>query len=238
VAPDGRWAGIRCIALDGDDTLWHNEDAFHEAQESWRRLLAEYGAPQDLNRALLAIERRNLGVLGYGVKSFTLSMIETAIEVSGGRVGTEAIARMLDIGRGMLCAPVHLLPGARETVERLAAARRWRLLLITKGDMVHQERRIAGSGLGPLFEALEVVSEKDESTYRQVLERYRVDASGFLMVGNSIRSDALPVLAIGGSAAHVPYPLVWEHEAAERPLDSARFVELGALTEMCDRLGV
>jgi putative hydrolase of the HAD superfamily len=233
VSAQSRWARIRCIGLDGDDTLWHSEDAYQEGQRRWRELLTAYGDADRLDRALLATERRNLPVLGYGVKSFTLSMIETAIEVSGGAIPATELGRMLEIGRAMLCAPVRLLPGVRETVERLAGGP-LRLLLITKGDMVHQERRVAGSRLGPLFEAVEIVTEKDEATYRAILERYGVEPEAFLMVGNSIRSDAVPVLDIGGSAAHIPYPLIWEHEL---PAIRDRFVELGTLTELADLLG-
>jgi putative hydrolase of the HAD superfamily len=236
VSSEHRWARVRCIGLDGDDTLWHNEDSYQEGQRRWRELLTSYGDADELDRALLATERRNLGILGYGVKSFTLSMVETAIEVSGGAIAASDLGRMLEIGREMLCAPVRLLPGARETVERLARGP-WRLLLITKGDMVHQERRVAGSGLGPLFEAVEIVSEKDEATYRDILERYGVEPESFLMVGNSIRSDAVSVLDIGGAAAHIPYPLIWEHELAEPPTARERFIELGTLTELADLLG-
>lgn len=236
MSAESRWARIRCIGLDGDDTLWHSEDAYQEGQRRWRDLLNAYGDADELDRALLAVERRNLPAFGYGVKSFTLSMVETAIEVSGGTVAPSELAGMLEIGREMLCAPVRLMPGVRETLERLERGP-WRLFLITKGDMVHQERRVAGSGLGSLFEAVEIVTEKDEGTYRGLLRRYAVEAEDFLMVGNSIRSDAVPVLDIGGSAAHIPYPLIWEHELAEPPAVRDRFIELGTLAELADVLG-
>ena len=224
------------VGFDGDDTLWHNEGRFHDAQRRLCDLLAPYAVAERLKCQLLSIERRNLQLFGYGVKGFTISMIETAIELSKGRVTAAEIARLIDLGKEMLQAPIEILPGVQETLERLTADGR-RLLLITKGDLFDQESRIARSGLAGLFDGIEVVSEKDEATYRRVLRRHRVEPAEFLMVGNSVRSDVLPVLAVGGAAALVPYPLLWEHEVADVPSDGARFVQLAGLTDLPRLIG-
>jgi putative hydrolase of the HAD superfamily len=194
-------------------------------------------AADDFQQRLLATERRNLKLFGYGVKGFTLSMIETVIEVTDGRIPTSEIQRLIQLGKDMLEAPVELLPGAAEAVGRLAASP-LRLLLVTKGDLLDQEARVARSGLADLFDAVEIVSEKDPRTYRRVLARHHVEPREFLMVGNSVRSDVLPVLAMGGAAALVPYPLLWELESAEVPQRNGRFVQLGSLAELPGLLGV
>jgi putative hydrolase of the HAD superfamily len=224
------------VGFDGDDTLWHNEGRFHDAQRHLRQVLAPYAIEEDLKCRLLAIERRNLRLFGYGVKGFTLSMIETAIELSKGRIAAAEIARLIDLGKEMLEAPIEILPGVHETLERITADGR-QLLLITKGDLFDQESRVARSGLADLFDAIEVVSEKDETAYRRVLHRHRVEPAEFLMVGNSVRSDVLPVLAVGGAAALVPYPLLWEHEVADVPSDGARFVQLTGLADLPPLIG-
>lgn len=223
--------------MDGDDTLWHNEGRFQDAQRRVRDLIAPY-APADFEGRLLATERRNLELFGYGVKGFTLSTIETAIELSQGRVPATDVLRLIELGKEMLQAPVELLEGAAEAVRELAASR-FRLLLVTKGDLIDQESRIARSGLADLFDGVEVVSEKDEATYARVLARHGVAPSEFLMVGNSVRSDVLPVLALGGASVLVPYPLLWEHESARAPSeDTARFAVVDSLGELPTLLGV
>ncbi len=224
---------ITTIGFDGDDTLWHNETHLAITQEWFRQLLASYAEGQDIDQRLFETEMRNLRLFGYGVKGFTLSMIETAIEVSKARVTAREIQAILDAGKQMLERPVELLGGVRETLERLAGS--YRLMLITKGDLFHQESRVAASGLGELFAAVEIVSEKDEATYRRVLRRHGIAVSEFLMVGNSLRSDVSPVIAIGGRAAYVPYHTTWQHEvAAEAP--SGGYWELAAITELAEKL--
>lgn len=172
-----------------------------------------------------ATERRNLELFGYGIKGFTLSLVETAVEVSGGQVSGAAIGKLLDLGKAMLAHPVDLLEGVEAAVEGLG--RHHRLALITKGDLIHQEQKIARSGLVDHFERIEVVSEKDEATYAGVLARMDVRPEGFCMVGNSVRSDVLPVLALGGHAAHVPYDITWTHEQVDH--HDARFPVLESL---------
>jgi len=201
------------IGLDGDDTLWHNEKVFSMTQARFSELLAPFVAGQELERHLLDTERRNLGLFGYGVKSFTLSMIETAIEISEGAVPVAVIAELVAQGKQMLDHPVELFDGVAEVVPALAE--RWRLLLITKGDLFHQESKLARSGLLPHLWRVEIVSEKDPDTYRRVLTAAGVDPGEFVMVGDSLRSDIAPVLALGGRAVHIPGFREWELERAE-----------------------
>lgn len=207
---DGRFD---VIALDGDDTLWHNETIFSHTEGWFRDLLRSHASPERIDASLLTRERANLRVFGYGIKGFVLSMIETAIELTGGTIRAPEIQAIIDRGRAMLAHPVELLPGVEDTVEHLAG--RYRLLLITKGDLLDQESKIARSGLAEKFCQVEIVSEKDTETYRRILATAEVDPRRFVMVGNSVRSDVLPVLELGGTAVHVPYALVWAHEQVE-----------------------
>lgn len=214
----GRGTGRRAIevvALDADDTLWHSEVYFERTQRRFTELVGRYTAPDvDVDAAIAAVEHRNLQRYGYGIKGFTLSMVEAAIEVTDGAIGTEEVAQILASGRAMLDHPVDLLPGVEEAVTALADAG-YRLLLVTKGDLHHQELKIAASGLADRFERLEIVAEKDAETYRKVVASAGVAAQAFCMVGNSVRSDVLPVLEIGGHAVHIPYHVTWAHEHAE-----------------------
>lgn len=203
---------IDVIAFDGDDTLWHNERLFSVTQDRFKALLARYSA-HDVDEHLLATEVANLRIFGYGIKGFTLSMIETAIALTDGRVNAVDIATIIDDGKAMLDHPVELMDGAAEAVDTLRD--RYRLMVITKGDLFDQESKVARSGLADRFWRVEIVSEKDAETYRRVLERHRIAPERFLMVGNSVRSDILPVLAIGGRAVHVPYHLTWALERAD-----------------------
>ncbi|CBS85871.1 HAD family hydrolase [Azospirillum lipoferum] len=208
------------IGFDGDDTLWHNESLFSMTQDRFRALLAHAADPTDLDRRLLEAERANLRVYGYGIKGFVLSMIETAIAVTDGNVAARDLQSLIDFGKAMLDHPVDLLPGVAEVVEALSS--RYRLVLITKGDLFDQESKVARSGLSELFHAVEIVSEKDPATYRRVMDRHGIDPERFLMVGNSVRSDILPVLATGAHAVHIPYAITWAHEEAEVPDDHYR----------------
>jgi putative hydrolase of the HAD superfamily len=224
----------RVIALDGDDTLWHNETLFSMTQGRFRALLSrDVEVPTDiLNARLLETERRNLPTYGYGIKGFVLSMIETAIEVTDKRIPAEDIQTILNYGRTMLEHPIELIEGAREVLETLRA-RDHELWLITKGDLFDQESKIARSGLVPFFHTIEIVSEKDQATYQRLLDRYGVFPEEFVMVGNSIRSDVLPVIAIGGRAVHVPYAIKWEHEHVVGDLPEGA----GSVAKLIDLLG-
>ena len=202
------------IAFDADDTLWHSEGVFVVSQEMFRNLLQPYlDNGVDVDARLAATERRNLEHFGYGVKGFTLSMIETAIEVTDGRVTARELGELVERGKEMMVHPVELLPGVADTLALLSP--RYHLALISKGDLLHQEQKLARSGLAELFDDVEILSEKDEAAYRRVLRRFGVEPSRFLMVGNSLRSDILPVLAIGGHAVHIPHEYLWAHEHVE-----------------------
>jgi putative hydrolase of the HAD superfamily len=232
---------IEWIGFDADDTLWHNETLFQRTHDRFARLLAGYAPAADVSARLHATQMRNLREFGYGVKAFTLSMVETAIELTGGRIPAQDIGVVLDMGREMMRAPVDLLDHAAATVEALS--RRCPLLLITKGDLFHQESKIARSGLSRYFRGVEVLSAKGTGDYAEVLARYGVAPASFLMVGNSVRSDVLPVLDLGGRAVHVHYPLCWEHERvpdhelAGRDFPRIRsLAELPPIVEALDRL--
>jgi putative hydrolase of the HAD superfamily len=222
---------IRCIGFDADDTLWRNEDLFERAHERYRALLAQHHPAAEVDRVLFATELRNLPLYGYGVKGFTLSCIETAIALTQGRVSSAEIGEILATGREILAHPVELLDGVAAVVPALA--RDYRLLLITKGDLQHQERKVAGSGLAAHFHAVEIVSEKDGPVYERLLRRHGVAPAEFAMVGNSLKSDILPVLALGGAGVHIPYHLTWQHERVEEtPRDLPRFRRLARLAEL------
>jgi putative hydrolase of the HAD superfamily len=229
---------IELIGLDADDTLWHSEDGFFTVTGRFCELVSPY-APQgeggtrpELAHALDTVERRNLALFGYGVKSFTLSMVEAAIEVTDGRVPAAVLQQLLEEGRRLLARPVELLEGVAETVAALATA--YRLVVITKGDLLNQQQKFHASGLDRHVLGLEVVSEKDAQTYERVMARYGVPATAFLMVGNSVRSDVLPVLDAGGQAVHIPYHVLWGHEEAEH---DGKVPTLATIRELPDWLG-
>lgn len=221
---------IRVVAFDGDDTLWHSEGEFIATQDRLRTLVAPYVDPDELDARLLERERANLATFGYGVKGFVLSMIETAIEVSDGAIPAPDIGTIVDWARSMLDHPVELLPGVRETVEALHG--RYQLMVITKGDLLHQESKLARSGLVELLWRVEIVSEKDPDTYRRIFDTHDIDAGHFVMIGNSVRSDILPVLEAGGRAVHVPYHTTWELEHAEPDRTAEGYWELDRLTDV------
>jgi putative hydrolase of the HAD superfamily len=223
-----RW---RVIGFDADDTLWHNEVIFERVHQRFRELLARYHDAGTVDRTLFATEMRNLELYGYGIKGFMLSAIETAIDLTKGEISASEIRTLIGLGREMLQHPVELLDGVRDVLSELSAGHR--LLLITKGDLRDQERKLAKSGLAEHFAGVEIVSEKNEAAYRAVLEQHGIEPAGFLMVGNSLKSDILPVLALGGGGAHIPYPLLWEHERTVHLPDApGRFFELKHIREL------
>jgi putative hydrolase of the HAD superfamily len=222
---------IRLIGFDADDTLWRNEDIFERAHERYRALLARYHPADEVDRVLFATETRNLPLYGYGVKGFMLSCVETAIALTDGRISAREISEILTTGREMLAHPVELLTGVSDVIPMLA--RDYRLLLITKGDLHHQERKVAESGLATHFHAVEILSEKDSAAYERVLRRHGVTMAEFAMVGNSLRSDILPVLQLGGAGVHIPYHLTWQHEQGDAPpAAQTRFRRIGHLGEL------
>ena len=203
------------IGFDADDTLWHNENIFERVHERYYELLARHHDAATVKDALFATEMRNLELYGYGIKGFMLSSIETAIELTDGRFSPAEVRELIALGREMLNHPVELLDGARDVLGALAAD--FRLVLITKGDLRDQERKLSKSGVAGFFNAVEIVSEKDKAAYARVFERNAIEPGAFLMVGNSMKSDILPVLELGGAGVHVPYRITWDHEHAEAP---------------------
>lgn len=226
---DRPWlTGVEAIGIDGDDTLWHSERHFSITEARFAELLAPWAPAEDLAERLLRTERANLAVFGYGVKAFVISMIETAIEVTGGDLPVAAIEEIIAWGKELHSHPTVVLPGV---VDALESAVGRRLILITKGDLFHQESKVAASDLAPRFQAIEIVSEKDPATYAAVLDRHGVDPARFVMIGNSVRSDVLPVVELGGRGVHVPHEVTWGHEVSDAEPDDAtwwRVDDLGA----------
>ena len=218
------------IGFDADDTLWHNERFFQATQARFTAVLADYTDADHLHDRLLAAERRNLGHYGFGIKGFVLSMIETAIEVTDAQVPAHVISDLLDAGREMLRHPVDLLPGAAQAIAALS--HRAQLVLITKGDLLDQERKLAQSGLGDLFDAVEIVSDKTPAVYARIFAHQ--GAIRAMMVGNSLKSDIIPALDAGGWGVHVPHDLTWALEHAEAPHTHPKFREIGNLSELPD----
>ena len=213
---------LQLVGFDGDDTLWHSEGYYRQAGEAFAAIMARYVdvADRDVHERMLATEQRNLKLFGYGAKGMALSMVETAIAVSDGRIGAADIHALIELGKTVLQHPVELLPGIREAVEAVAGS--CEVVLITKGDLFHQEKKVAQSGLADLFRRIEIVSEKDAAAYRRVLGEFDLQPAQFAMVGNSLRSDIEPVLRLGGWGVHMPYHVTWAHElenglAADEP---------------------
>ncbi|QYF87234.1 HAD family hydrolase [Brevundimonas sp. PAMC22021] len=223
---------ITTVGLDADDTLWHNETIFRLTHARFVELLADHGDEDVIEARLAGVEQRNLRLYGYGVKGFTLSMIETAMELTDGNLPASVTREILAAGREMLAHPVETLPGVDEALAALSE--RYRLLLITKGDLLDQERKLAASGLGDLFAAVEIVSEKTADTYARIFTRHGTGAEDAAMAGNSMKSDVLPALQAGAYAAHIPYAVTWAHEVADAPEGHDRY---GALDSIADLPG-
>ncbi|HQE92608.1 MAG TPA: HAD family hydrolase [Anaerolineae bacterium] len=219
------------IAFDADDTLWQNESLYSATQQRLAHLLAPYVDGVDVPARLYETETRNIPYFGYGIKSFTLSMIETAITLTEGRVTNADIRQIITFAKEMIDTPTQLLDGVADVVAQVAATHT--LMLITKGDLLDQQRKLERSGLAEYFAHIEIVADKTEETYRKILAHYKVDAARFLMVGNSLKSDVLPVVAIGGHAVYVPHAFTWEHERVDpAAMQHARYFELAHIDEL------
>ena len=229
---------LTTIGFDADDTLWHNERFFRITQQRFAELLADHTPvdldPERLNDRLLAAEKRNLGRYGYGVKGFTLSMIETAIEVTDARVPATVIHELIEAGQMMLAFPIELLPHAREAVTALADD--YLVVLVTKGDLLDQERKLAQSGLGDLFDAVEIVSEKTPAIYQEIFANHPGGVAHTMMVGNSVRSDVSPMIEAGGWGTYVPHNLTWKYEHETPPKDEPHFNQIQDLSELAGLL--
>jgi len=225
-------SSLSTIGFDADDTLWQNETFYRLTEERFTSLLAEHGDAPTISSRLLEAERRNLQFYGFGIKGFTLSMIETAIDVTEGRVSAAVIHEILAAGREMLAHPIETLPHARETLEQLAGS--YRMILITKGDLFDQERKLAQSGLGELFDTVEIVSDKNAATYERIFNRYGDGPNRSMMVGNSLKSDVVPAIQAGSWGVYVPHALTWALEHCDEPADEPRFKRLAHLGELID----
>ncbi|MEG3191999.1 HAD family hydrolase [Lysobacter sp. D1-1-M9] len=234
---------IALVGFDADDTLWRSQDYFDAAQLAFEQIVGGYVDLRDARVAerLYEVEKGNLALFGYGVKGMTLSMVEAAVAITDARISATDLHRIVGLGKELLRHPVELLPGMREAVAAIAAD--YPIVLITKGDLFHQEAKVEQCGLAHLFRRIEIVSEKDPATYARVLEEFQLPASRFVMIGNSLRSDIAPVLALGGWGIHMPYHLTWAHEAeAEVASDAPRLLRVdaaqalpGALREIAGR---
>lgn len=222
---------IKTIAFDADDTLWHNERIFLEAKEKLKALLSNYHDAVWIENRLDETESKNIKQFGYGVKPFTLSMIQTACELSEGRITGSEILEIIGFARKMLASPIELLDCVKETIHELS--HQYILHIITKGDLFDQETKLARSGLGDFFAVVEVVADKNKSTYEKLFLRHQIKAKEFVMIGNSLRSDILPVLEVGGKAVHIPYETEWFHEAVSaEDLHGKEFMTLDKISDL------
>jgi putative hydrolase of the HAD superfamily len=226
---------VRVVGFDGDDTLWHSETRFHVTQAEFRDLLQRHAPEAEVDTRLAEMEMKNLAIYGYGVKSFTLSMLETAIELTHARIPAADLEVILGWGKRMLMEPTQLLAGVEETLRGLSG--RYDLLVITKGDLFDQESKLARSGLGELFLGVEILSEKNVDSYRGIFKRRGIKADEFVMVGNSLRSDVVPVVALGGHAIHIPYEVTWHHEhVPEDQLPKEGWRRISGMAELPEQL--
>ncbi|QXV64938.1 HAD family hydrolase [Mucilaginibacter sp. 21P] len=225
---------IKVIAFDADDTLWVNEPYFRASEEKFCELLGEYASRHELERELFKIEIENLALYGYGIKGFVLSMIETALKVSGNTISPDIIEKITDLGKQMLNQPIEILDGVEQVLQ--AVKDKYRIVVATKGDLLDQERKLKRSGLGDYFHHIEIMSEKDDANYLKLLKHLDIKPEEFLMIGNSLKSDILPVLNIGGHGVHVPYHITWAHEQIEESIDNERFRSVERITEILNYL--
>ena len=224
------------IGFDADDTLWHNESIFTITQEKFREILHSHNT-ELVNQTLSSTQIKNLKLFGYGIKGFILSMVETSVELTNGEIKGNEIQKIIDFGREMLANPIELLPHVQEVIEDLS--KKYSLLLITKGDLIDQETKIARSGLAEYFTGVEIVSDKNSETYKKILSRHEITASRFIMIGNSMRSDIVPIVQIGGQAVHIPYYSTWDHEQKHPYIDPKNFKQLkhiGLLPELIEEI--
>lgn len=225
---------IKVIAFDADDTLWVNEPYFRQTEEKFCELLSGYASRHELERELLKKEIENLALYGYGIKGFMLSMIEAAMQITGNSISIEVIGQLMDLGKQMLNQSIELLEGVEEVLEALKG--KYRLVVATKGDLLDQERKLRKSNLSNYFHHIEIMSEKDDANYLKLIKHLDIRPAELLMIGNSLKSDVLPVLNIGGSAIHVPYHITWAHEQIEGSIDNARFKSVENIADILNFL--
>ncbi|MCH2194944.1 HAD family hydrolase [Kordia sp.] len=229
-----KYDNVKVIAFDADDTLWVNETYFREAEHKFAKLLSAYETENKIDQELFKMEMKNLSIYGYGIKGFVLSMVESAIELSNGKISNKVLSEILEIGKEMISMPVELLDGIEEVLEVLS--KKYRLLVLTKGDLLDQERKLEKSGLTKYFHHVEVMSDKKEKNYSDLLEHLEIDVNEFLMIGNSLRSDVLPIINIGGKAIHVPFHTTWQHEEVSPNEESDEYDVVKSITEVLNYL--
>ncbi len=221
---------IKVIGFDADDTLWVNETYFRETEEKFASLLEDFETKNKIDQELFKMEMRNLELYGYGIKGFVLSMIESALELSNNTISQATLTEILNLGKRMINHPVELLDGVVEVLEKLNG--NYRLIVMTKGDLLDQERKIERSGLSKYFHHVEVLSDKKEANYMNLLENLEVDVTEFLMIGNSLKSDVLPIINIGGQAVHVPFHTTWQHEEVSVEEKDFNYMKINILTDI------
>jgi len=220
----------KIIAFDADDTLFVNEPYFQETEQKFCALMSDYLSHQSLSQELFKTEIANLGLYGYGIKGYILSMIEAAMKISNNTISLAIVEKIIEFGKELLQRPIELLEGVEETLAALSE--KYKLIVATKGDLLDQRRKLHNSGLGRYFHHIEVMSEKKEKDYQDVLQRLDIQAEDFLMIGNSLKSDVLPVLAIGGHAVHIPFHTTWEYEKISHTVEHPNFKALNNITEV------
>lgn len=224
--------GINVIGFDADDTLWVNETYFRDTEDKFADLLEKYETKNKIDQELFRTEIKNLDLYGYGIKGFMLSMIECALELSNNQISSKTIGDMLDLGKEMITQPVELLNGVEEVLKSLK--NKYRLIVLTKGDLLDQERKLERSGLSEYFHHVEVLSDKKEKNYSDLLEHLQIAPSEFLMIGNSLKSDVLPLVEIGARAIHVPFHTTWEHEKVNGSIENKGYMTISTLTDILE----
>tara|TARA_R110002051_G_scaffold1246_1_gene6855 strand:- start:10502 stop:11200 length:699 start_codon:yes stop_codon:yes gene_type:complete len=224
--------GVNVIGFDADDTLWVNETYFRNTEDKFADLLEKYETKNKIDQELYRTEIKNLDLYGYGIKGFTLSMIECALDLSNNDVSSKTIGALLDLGKEMIAQPVELLNGVEEVLKNLKD--KYRLIVLTKGDLLDQERKLERSGLSEYFHHVEVLSDKKEKNYSDLLEHLQIKPSEFLMIGNSLKSDVLPLVEIGARAVHVPFHTTWEHEEVRGPIENKGYMTMSNLTDILE----
>lgn len=225
---------LKVIAFDADDTLWVNEPYFRQTEERFYDLLSEYSSQRTLERELLKTEIENLTLYGYGIKGFMLSMIETALRVTDNTISVAVVEKILNLGKQMLDQPIELLDGVEDVL--LALKDKYRLVVATKGDLLDQERKLKKSGISHYFHHIEIMSEKDDANYLKLIKHLDIQPDELLMVGNSLKSDILPVLNVGGYGVHVPYHITWAHEHIEHSIDDEKFKSVDGIRDILEFL--
>jgi putative hydrolase of the HAD superfamily len=225
---------LKVIAFDADDTLFVNEPYFQETEDKFCVMMSDYLSKQGLSQELFKIEVDNLSLYGYGIKGYTLSMIEAAMKISNNTLSVEVIGKIIDLGKELLQRPIELLDGVEETLKALRG--KYKLIVATKGDLKDQQRKLHDSGLGIYFHHIEVMADKQEVNYEKLLKRLEIESKEFFMIGNSLKSDVLPVIGIGGYAVHIPFHTTWEHEKISHKVDHPNFRTVDKITDVLEIL--